>query len=422
MRPATKLMASFAAVGMVAALSGCSSAGDEPESSAPVALRMSVWTSDENQLAVFNSMADAYMADHPEVESITFESLPFADYNSTLTTQAAGGNAPDLAWVGDIAKDLIDAGALAPLSETFGSTEGYEYDDILPSVTESFSQDGELYAYPFSNSPFALYVNKDLIAQAGQTIDPETLSWEDVDRVGAAVTESTGKPGYIIRDFDFSGWLSLANVWAGWGAQPWNDDGTECTMDSPEMVEAFEFFHDSVYVSGATPGPGVTADFFAGDAAFTTAQVSRASLLDGSFEFEIYPLPIGPAGEYGNIGQAGMAALQGGENVEEATSFLAFMTNPENSAKLAQFFPPPRQSLLSGEELAKVNTKLSAEQLDRVVVNELGDVSATPPVTSPAEITSLGKTALDQMWSPDADVAAVLGSVCDAIDPVLKGE
>lgn len=121
----------------------------------------------------------------------------------------------------------------------------------------------------------------------------------------------------------------------------------------------------------------MTADFFAGDAAFTTAQVSRASLLDGSFPFEIYLLPVGPAGEYGNIGQAGMAVLAGGDHVEEATGFLSFMTDPENSAKLAQFFPPPRESLLSGEELAKVNTRLSAEQLDRVVVDELADVSAT---------------------------------------------
>lgn len=421
MRPAKKLIASTAAVGVIAALSGCG-AGGEAENAEPVELRMSVWTSDENQLALFDSIADEYIAEHPEVESITFESLPFADYNSTLTTQAAGGNAPDLAWVGDIAKDLIDAGALAPLNEKLEATEGYEYADILPSVTESFSQDGTLYAYPFSNSPFALYINKDLLAQAGQTVDPENLTWEEVDRMGAAVTQATGKPGYIIRDFDFSGWLSLANLWAGWGAQPWSDDGQECTMDSPEMVEAFQFFHDSIYVSGATPGPGVTADFFAGDAAFTTAQVSRAGLLDGSFEFEIYPLPDGPAGEYGNIGQAGMAVLQGGDNVDEATDFLAFMTNPENSAKLAQFFPPPRESLLSGEELAKVNTKLSAEQLERVVVNELPDVSATPPITSPAEITSVGKTALDRMWSPDADVEEVLAGVCDAIEPVLQGK
>ncbi|MCF5965828.1 extracellular solute-binding protein, partial [Xanthomonas perforans] len=82
-------------------------------------------------------------------------SLPFADYNTTLTTQIAGGNAPDMAWVGDIAKDLIVSDALVPLTEPFKATDGYDFDDIPPSVAKSFSQDGQLYAYPFSNSPFA---------------------------------------------------------------------------------------------------------------------------------------------------------------------------------------------------------------------------------------------------------------------------
>ncbi|MFG6444321.1 ABC transporter substrate-binding protein [Microbacterium sp. P06] len=421
MNTARKLLGSIAVLGTVVALAGCG-AGGGGESTGPVDLRMSVWTSDENQLALFNDMADEYIADNPEVSSITFESLPFADYNTTLSTQVAGGNAPDLAWVGDIAKDLMDAEALVPLTEAFEQTEGYDYPDILPSVAKSFSQDDQLFAYPFSNSPFALYVNTDLLAQAGQTVDPATLTWDEVSRMGAAVNQTTGKAGYVIRDFDFSGWLSLANLWFGWGAQAWSDDGSECLMDSPEMVDAFQFFHDSIYVDGSTPGPGVTADFFAGDAAFTTAQVSRAGLLDGSFAFDVYPLPEGPAGEYGSLGQAGMAVLQSSDHVEEATGFLAYMTNPENSARLAQFFPPPRASQLTSEKLASVNPKLSAEQLERVVVNELPDVTATPPVGSPAAVIQAGRTTLDRMWTPDADVEQVLTDMCGAIDPVLAAE
>lgn len=421
MNTARKLLGSIAVLGTVAALAGCG-AGGGGTASGPVDLRMSVWTSDENQLALFNAMADEYTADHSEVNSITFESLPFADYNTTLSTQVAGGNAPDLAWVGDIAKDLIDAEALVPLTEAFEQTDGYDYPDILPSVAQSFSKDGELYAYPFSNSPFAFYVNTDLLAQAGQTVDPENLTWEEVSRMGAAVNQTTGKAGYVIRDFDFSGWLSLANLWFGWGAQAWSPDGTECLMDSPEMVDAFQFFHDSIYVDGSTPGPGVTADFFAGDAAFTTAQVSRAGLLDGSFAFDVYPLPEGPAGEYGSLGQAGMAVLQSSDNVEAATGFLAYMTNPENSARLARFFPPPRESQLTGEKLAEVNPKLSAEQLERVVVNELPDVTATPPVGSPAAVIQAGRSVLDRMWTPDADIEQVLTDMCGAIDPVLSGK
>lgn len=422
MRTATRLL-SAAALATTAAMVMAGCAG-EPTPSATTAapnsvdLRMTVWTSNEDQLALFGSIADEYKADHPEIKSITFESLPFADYNTTLTTQIAGGNAPDLAWMGDLSRDLIAADALLPLTDALEATEGWDYDDLLGSVTAEFSRDGELYAYPFSNSPFGLYVNKDLLAQAGQTL-PESITWDDVAAVGSAVNAATGKGGFVIRDFNFSSWNTLATVWTGWGASAWSEDGQTCTFDSPEMVDAFTFLHDAVFVNKSMPGPGTTADFFAGDSAFTIAQISRASLLDGTFQYDVFPLPEGPEGSYSVLGQAGMGVLASGAHTQEATDFLAFLTNPENAAKLAQFFPPPRESLLSGEQLAEVNTKLTAEQLQTVVVDQLPDAVTLPNHTNPAEIAQKAKTALDAMWTPDADIEAVLTSVCGAIEPLL---
>jgi ABC-type glycerol-3-phosphate transport system substrate-binding protein len=56
-----------------------------------------------------------------------------------------------------------------------------------------------------------------------------------------------------------------------------------------------------------------------------------------------------------------IGVFQASPNAETAAEFLAFMTNPENSAKLAQFFPPPRESLLTAEVLAATNPLLSEE-------------------------------------------------------------
>lgn len=420
MRTATTLTRATALAAVTTlALAACgSSSEDEEAPSGSVNLRMTVWSSNEDQLALFDSIAEEYQADHPEIGSITFDSLPFGDYNTTLTTQIAGGNAPDLVWMGDIYNDLVAAGALAPLSEAFQATEGWGYDDLLPSLTAGYSQDDELYGYPFSNSPYALYVNTDLVQEAGQEYDPATLTWEQVSQIGGAVNEATGKGGFVIRDFDYSAWINLATVWHGWGADAWDENG-QCTFDSPEMIGAFEFLHDAVYVENSMPGPGTTADFFAGDAAFTVAQVSRSSLLDGSFEYDIHPLPAGPAGDYAVQGQAGMGVLQAGDHVAEATDFLAFMTNPENSARLAQFFPPPRESLLTGEVLAELNANLSAEQLQEVVVEQLPNAVSLPSHANPAEIARQAQVVLDDMWTPQADVPAVLADVCTAIEPLL---
>ncbi|WP_112140423.1 ABC transporter substrate-binding protein [Glycomyces dulcitolivorans] len=412
-----KKLVSALALGTLATAAGCG--GATAASDEDVELRMTVWTSNEDHLALFDSIADAYIADHAEIKSITFESLPFEEYNTTLTTQIAGGNAPDLAWMGDLSADLIDSGALVPLTETLEGTEGWGYEDLLPSVTGEFSRDGELYAYPFSNSPFALYVNTDLLGEAGQTLDPAGLTWDQVSALGSAVNAATGKGGFVVNDFNYSSWNTLATVWTAFGASAWNEDGTECGFDSPEMAEAFTFLHQAIYTDKSMPGPGTTADFFAGDAAFAVAQVSRAGNLDGSFAYDIQPLPAGPVGEYSVIGQAGMGVLQSSAHVEAATGFLAYLTNPENAAKLAQYFPPPRQSLLTGEALAANNTKFTAEQLQTVVVDQVAGAVTLPNHTNPAEIAQKAKTALDAMWTEDADVAAVLGTVCDAIDPLL---
>ncbi|MER5334202.1 sugar ABC transporter substrate-binding protein [Micromonospora sp. NPDC002717] len=407
------------AVGL--AVSGCSAASPQASSAAPgsVDLRMTVWTSNKDQLALLDSIAQSYKASRPAIKSITFDSLPFADYNSTLTTQIAGGNSPDLVWMGDLSKDLISAKALVPLTDRLKATPEWGYDDLLESVTAEFSADGQLFAYPFSNSPFALYVNKDLLARAGQKLDPAGLTWDRVSATGAAVHSATGKAGFVVRDFDYSSWNMLATVWTGWGASAWSADGNSCTFNSPQMTDAMRFLHDAAFVDKSMPGPGTKVDFFAGDAAFTVAQVSRASLLDGSFAFDVLPLPKGPAGAYSVIGQAGVGVLASSRHVDEATNFLAYLTNPENARLLAQYFPPPRASLLTGDKLAENNKKLSAAQLQSVVVDQLRGAVTLPNHTNPAEVAKRGKAALDALWTENADVPAVLGSVCSALDPVL---
>jgi ABC-type glycerol-3-phosphate transport system substrate-binding protein len=398
---------------------GASSTGAADGAKTDVKLRMTVWTSNADQLKLFDSIGAAYRAEHPEVSSITFESLPFADYNTTLTTQIAGGNAPDLAWMGDLSKDLIASDALVGLTNKLKTTEGWQYDDLVESATKEYTRDGTLYAYPFSNSPFALYVNTDLLAKAGRKIDPKTLTWDQVAAAGAAVHAKTGEAGFVIRDFDYNAWNVLATVWTGFGASAWSADGKTCTFNSPEMQRAFTFLHDAAFKTKAMPGPGTKADFFAGDAAFTVAQVSRASLLTGSFKFGLYPLPAGPSGRYSVLGQAGIGVLASGKHQDQATDFLAYLTNPVNAAKLAQFFPPPRKSLLTGEKLAANNKVLSAAQLQQVVVDQLPNAVTLPNHASPAEIAQKGKTALDALWKSDADVPAVLNSVCTAIQPIL---
>ncbi len=407
----------LAALAMTTALAGAAGAQD---------LRMTIWSANEAHLAVFNEIADSFIADRPEV-SLTFESLPFASYTTTLTTQIAGGNPPDLAWILErTAADFVNSGILAPLNEAFTNTEGFDYGDMIEKPTELWRVDGELYAVPFSTSPLAIFANTDLIEAAGARTPAELIeagewTWENAMATAAKVAEGD-KDGIIVRDFNYQTWQNLAAIWRGWDASPWSEDGNTCTFADAEMVAAMTFIHDAIFEQGAIPGPGESVDFFAGDAGMSITQISRASLLpqgDDAFAWDLVPLPAGPAGEYSVIGQAAIGVFEDSENSDLAVEFLAHMTNAENSAKLAQFFPPIRESLLNAETLGNTNPLLTPEMIESVVVQGIAKGGVLPVHEGYSEIQQLVRAELDALWQPDADVEEVLGAVCRSIQPLL---
>lgn len=413
-----------AALGMTATACGGGGGGDTPDG--PVELRMTVWTADEGQLALFQEIADEYVAAHAEtVSGVTFETIPFEDYTTALTTQLSGGNAPDLAWIFESnAPEFVQSGALVEVGASLQEAEGYEYDDIDPAALTLWQGEDGLYAYPFSNSPFCMFLNTTRLQEAGQddlvaAFDAGDWTYEQAMEVSGATVEQLGGAGFIVRDFGYATWENLATVYAGFGAEAWSEDGTTCGFTEEAMTEAMTFLHEAAFTSKAMPGPGDEIDFFAGQATMTITQISRASNLDDSFEWDVLPLPAGPATQQNVVGQAGIGVLADGQAPEVAADFLAHFTSPASAEKLAQYFPPPRVSLLTAETMGAANPLFSEEQLQRAVIDGITDAITKPAHANFAELQTTIRSALDPLWTEGADVAGVLGEVCTAAQPLL---
>jgi multiple sugar transport system substrate-binding protein len=412
------------AVAGLMGLAGCGGGG--PSGGAATSLRMTIWSANDAHLTLLNGIADAYRTAHPTIKKITFDPLPSDTYLTTLTTQIAGGNAPDLAWISETAiDDFVAAKALAPLDQVLRRTDGYGFDDLLPAATRLWRSGDRLYAYPFSTSPFGIFVNDHLFRAAGQPTPAELIAtgrwnWQTAVAEASAIAARTGKAGLVVRDFDYKNWDYLSTVWIGWGARAWSDDGHTCGFTDQSMVDAMSFLHRAVFVDHALPGPGSAADFFAGNAAMTVTQISRASLLPANgFAWDLVPMPAGPAGGYSVIGQGAMGVLAKGKHPAAATEFLAYLTNPESSAKLAAYFPPPRRSMLTAEILGKANPLLKPAQLQAVVIDGITSGVVRPSHTDSAELSQSVRAALDPLWKPGADAPKVLAGVCSAIAPLL---
>ncbi|GAB2957475.1 ABC transporter substrate-binding protein [Nonomuraea fastidiosa] len=398
------------AVALLTLAAACGSGAEQTAQSGPATLRMSIWTANEDHLKLFNEIAAGYTK-----AKVTFESIPIDSYTTTLTTQIAGGKAPDLAWILEgSAPDFVESGALAPLSSKIQNAA-----ELAPAATRLWQKDGELYAYPFSTSPFGVFVNTDLLREAGKKVPAKGWTWQEAMDAAAAVAKK-GKAGLIVGDWDYKNWTNLATLWEGWGAKAWSEDGATCGFNQPPMVEAMTFLHKSIFTDKALPGPGETVDFYSGDAAMIVTQISRASLLkDATFDWTLLPLPHGPAGEYSVIGQAGIGVIKKSPNAELAADFLGYFTNAENSAKLAQYFPPARTSQLNVETLAKSNPLLKPEQLQAVVIDGIPNGVVKPSHKGQEELIQTARAALDPLWQPGADVKAVLDGVCTKIQPLL---
>lgn len=387
-------------------------------------LRFTVWTGNDAHLAMLNGIADSFTATHPGV-TVKYETIPAGDYVQKLTFQLAGGNPPDLGWMFENSiPTFIAAGAVRDLAPTLTSAEGYDVADFSEPAMGLWTQGDSIYGVPFSTSPFMIYFNKDMFDAAGLE-DPLTLAakgeWdmEKFREVAKALSEANDAYGFEFKDgqgYDSRIMHAIMPPIRAYGGFAWQDG--ECGFNKPEAVAALTMLHEMVFADGSIVPPGEQGDYFSGGSAMTINQISRASKMpEAGFNWGIAPLPTGPAGAAPIIGQAGLAVFSESKNPELAAEFIAHMTNAENVAVMAQFFPPARKSVLDSEAFINANALIPAEQMANVSA-AIEEGRVLPSHERSPQIDAAMKPRFDAFWRADADVAASLDAVCEAI----KGE
>lgn len=388
-------------------------------------LRFTVWTGNEAHLNMLNGIAESFKETHPDV-TVRFETIPPADYTQKLTFQLAGGNPPDAGWMmEDAASTFANAGVLEDLAPTLKAAEGYNFGDFSEPAMGLWASGDTVYGVPFSTSPFVIFYNKDMFDKAGLE-DPLALAakgeWDmaKFQEVAKALTEANGKWGFEFKDgqgYDSRIMHALMPPIRAYGGDVWANG--ECGFDKPEAVAATQQLHDMVFKDKSIVPPGEQGDYFSGNAAMTINQISRASLMpNAGFEWGIAPLPTGPGGESPVIGQAAIVVFTAGRQKELAAEFVAHMTNEENVATMAQFFPPARNAVLSSDAFISSNQLIPAEQM-AIVADAIAKGKVLPSHEKSPQILAAMKPRVDALWRADANVEESLKAVCTAIQPLL---
>ena len=132
----------------------------------PVTIRWWHISTQEQQAAAWQSLADQYMAEHPNV-NIEITVLENEAFKQRLTTVMQSGDPPDLfqSWGGGVLWQFAEAGLLRDISSEL---EGEWRDSIAAqSALELFGRNGEYYGVPYEWGAVGLFQNVDLFEEAG---------------------------------------------------------------------------------------------------------------------------------------------------------------------------------------------------------------------------------------------------------------
>jgi sn-glycerol 3-phosphate transport system substrate-binding protein len=241
---------------------------------------------------------------------------------------------------------LIDEDAIVPIEDFVKTDEDKKWlASFFPGFMANSQTGGKTWGVPFQRSTIVLYWNKDLFKEAGLDPDKAPKTWQEQLEFAQKLTkrDASGNVtqwGIQIPSSGFPYWL-FQGLATQAGAILMNPEGTKTNFNSPEVVEALQYWVDLSNKHKVQP-PGIVEwgttprDFFERKVAMmwtTTGNLTNVRT-NAKFPFGVGMLPAhkrpgSPTGG-GNfyISKKAAPAQQ-----QAAFEFIKWITTPERAAQ-----------------------------------------------------------------------------------------
>ena len=200
--------------------------------------------------------------ENPDI-SVHMQRMKSMTYYNKLFVAAIGERTPEVFVIHASAVErFVYAGFLRPVNEMLNSENGIPWDDFNERVIDAVTRDGKIFGIPIDTHMLGMYYNNQLLQKSGfvdsqghprppQTRDEfmAILASNTKDMNGNGCNDNWG--------FTFT-WLrtNIISVMWQFGGKFFNDDFSECLLNSPENVAALEFCADIVNKYKYSPLPG----------------------------------------------------------------------------------------------------------------------------------------------------------------------
>jgi multiple sugar transport system substrate-binding protein len=336
-------------------------AGPIPDPKSPVTITFASWVGKEPGM---KALYKKFQAEHPNI-TVKFVNIPSEGASQKLTTQIAGGNPPDSAFLdsGTVA-DFASRGALVNLDDYIKRTPTVKPDDFVEAFKGSTVFENHMFALPFDGESTGLFYRTDLFKAAGITEPPKT--WDEFLADAQKLTQPDKKQyGYALFASE------SAYYWYPWlwqaGGNLLSKDEKSVEFNSDAGKKAADFY---VGLTKYAPKDYLNSNSYDGRVAFANGSVGMymagawlAGVLKDEFpkiegKWATAPLPEGDAGCKTTIAGDSLTLFAQSKNQDAAWTWIEFLTEPENMKRWSVDDPsstimPTRTSLLNSPELAE---------------------------------------------------------------------
>ena len=288
-----------------------------------------------------------------------------------LQAEAAAGNSPALVQIGWAFLDYFDK-----------EEAGFLQDKFLPNVLElAVNSEGSQVGIPYSLSNPVLYINKDILREAGLPEDGPT-TWQEVSEFAKTVKEKTGKYGFYMQEpADFWAQQGLIES-SGAKMLTTNAEGKkEAAFATEDGIEAMQLMADMVKDQTALhiSWEEGCQSFIDGNCAMLYTTIARRASVQKGAQFDAATVKSPLWNDKERMVPAGGCFLaitaQGDDQVKAAWEFEKFLYSVESMAAWTEGtgYVPPRKDVAGAENGLKTflaeNKMMNAaiEQMDGVV-------------------------------------------------------
>jgi multiple sugar transport system substrate-binding protein len=426
------------AVGLVASACGLSSNSSNTGSKAghvapkiakdpkkPVTITFSSWVAGQGSPMI--KWAQDFHKIHPNI-TVQFQNVPSDSSTQKLTTQIAGGNPPDAAFMDSSAiGDFAPRGALVNLDGYIAGSKIVQADDYVPGFKAAASYKGSMFGLPFEGETTSLFYRTDLFQKAGISSPPTT--WAEFKADAAKLTNPATKTYGFIEFAPESAYYWYPFLWQA-GGQQLTPDGNHVAFDSPQGQQAANFY---ISMAKYSPPDYLNSNSWDGRVAFATGKVAmymagqwfggemKASFPQIDGKWAVAPLPEGPQGCATSIAGDDLGIFADSKNQDAAWMWIEYLSTKKHLAQWTfgsktSSELPTRQSLLQSPDLGRYNPWLKA-----VVDNMKCAVSDNITQTKWGQIDAALNTDLGKAMYGDLTATQALKDAADTGTKILQG-